>query len=217
MMILVCISSLIFLEILDNRLEKVLMPFLDTEVERFTTNLVNKTLNELDMNQEYNSLLVVEKSENGEIERFSYNTFIMNKISSEFSMAIQDKLIQLEKGESVNDFFSSEINNNFHHIKNGFLCGVSFSSLRNSHLFSNVGPVIPIRLLFLGQVMPDIDIKVKEYGINTMMVEIYFVARVKEQISMPFVSKKKEIVVNQLLTVDILKGEIPNYYNKFSK
>ena len=64
--------------------------------------------------------------------------------------------------------------------------------------------------------MPDIDIKVKEYGINNLMVEIYFVATVKEQITMPFSSKRREVVVNQLLSVDIIRGEIPNYYKGFS-
>lgn len=214
MIILVFISSFIFLKILDDRFEKVLKPFFDTEVERFTTNLVNKTLNNLDMDEEYHSLLLVEKDNDGKIKRFSYNTYIMNQISSKFSDGIQETLGQLEKGE-LNDFLFSS--NKFHHIKNGVLCGVSFGTLRGSYLFSNIGPVIPIRLLFLGQVMPDIDIKVKEYGINTIMVEVYFVARVKEQISMPFSSKRKEIVVNQLLMVDIIHGEIPSNYNKFSK
>lgn len=214
-MILVILSSFIFLNILDNRLKVVLGPFLDMEVERFTTNLVNKTLNDLDMDEEYHSLLIVEKDESGEIERFSYNTFVMNQISSKFTDGIQKKLVQVENGE-VSDFLF--FNNKFQHIKNGVLCGVSFGTLRNSHLFSNVGPVIPIRLLFLGQVMPDVDIKVKEYGINTIMVEVYFVAKIKEQISMPFSSKRREIVVNQLLSVDIIHGKVPSYYNnKFSK
>ena len=214
MLILVFISSFIFLEILDNKMKKVLGPFFDTETERFTTNLVNKTLNDLDMNEEYNSLLVIEKDDNGEIEKFSYNAVVLNKISSKFSDEIQKKLRQAERGELSNYIYSS---NNFHHIKNGILCEVTFGTLRNSNLFSNVGPVIPVRLLFLGQVMPDINIKVKEYGINTIMVEVYFKATVKEQISMPFSSKRREIVVNQLLSVDIIRGKVPNYYNKFSK
>lgn len=217
-MLLVFVSSFFLLLFLDRQLTKILSNYIDNEAERITTGLVNQALNELKLKEEYHSLLLVEKDDEGKIERISYDTSLMNQISSQFNDKIQEKLKQLEEGKIDDLLLSDKIHNGkFHHIKNGILCEVSLSSLRESHLFSNVGPVIPIRLLFLGQVMPDIDIKVKEYGINNIMVEIYFVAAVKEQITMPFSSKRREVVVNQLLSVDIIRGEIPNYYNGFSK
>lgn len=217
MMFFVCTSSFLFLNYLDKRFKTVTISFFNTEAERVTTNLVNQAINEVKLDS-LSSLLIIKKGDNGVIENISYNTILMNKLSDEFSDKIQKKLIQLENG-SLDDFYFSEKvqRSKYHHIKNGVLCEVSFGSLRGSYLFSNIGPTIPVRLLFLGQVMPDFDIKVKEYGINNLMIEVYFIAKVKEQITMPFSSVRKEVIVNQVIAVDIIRGEIPSYYHGFSK
>ena len=211
------ISCLLFLNIIDKQLKKVLIPYLDIEVERLTTNIVNQAFNEISFDDNM-SLLKIEKNRDGAIEKISYNTSLINQISNEFQDSIQTKLLELEDGK-LDDYLVSERlrAGKFRNIKNGIICEVSLGSLRGSVLFANVGPVIPIRLLFLGQVSPDIDVKVKEYGINNVMVEVIFTATVKEQISMPFSSKRKEIVISQPIAMDIIRGEIPHYYNGFSK
>lgn len=217
MMILVLMSSFLFLNYLDKRFKKITISFLNEEAERLTTNLVNKALNEVDVS-ELSSLLIIKKNNNGMIENISYDTVLLNKLSNEFSDKIQEKLVQLERGLLDDSYLLEKVKaSRYHHIKDGVFCEVSFGALRESSLFSNIGPVIPVRLLFLGQVMPDFDIKVKEYGINNLMIEIYFIAKVKEQITMPFSSVRKEIIVNQLIAVDIIRGEIPSYYHGFSK
>lgn len=213
MMIIVVFSTFLFLLFLEKRMKLIIEPFIDTEVERLTTNVVNQAIDEIDDNIS-SSLLETKKDSLGSIEKISYNTTYINQLNSEFNKVILQKLKQLEKGEVKDDIISDSLRNSkFKHVRNGILCEVSFSSLRGSSLFANVGPVIPIRLVFLGGINPDIDIKVKEYGINSILVEIYFVTTIKEQISMPFSSKRKEVVVNQLISADIIHGKIPDYYN----
>lgn len=213
MMIVVIVSTFLFLLFLEKRMKLIIEPFIDTEVERLTTNVVNQAVNEIDDNIS-SSLLEVKKDSSGSIEKLSYNTIYINQLNSEFNKIILEKLTQLENGEIRDDIISNRLENGkFKHVRNGILCEISFSSLRGSSLFANVGPVIPIRLVFLGGIHPDVDIKVKEYGINNILVEIYFVTTIKEQISMPFSSKRKEIVVNQLISADIIHGKTPDYYN----
>ena len=55
-------------------------------------------------------------------------------------------------------------------FKSGYLCEVNFNSLRNSALFGNVGPSIPIKLSFMGYTHSDVIVHVKEYGINNKKV-----------------------------------------------
>lgn len=213
MIIIVVFSTFLFLLFLEKRMKLIIEPFIDTEVERLTTNVVNQAIDEIDDNIS-SSLLETKNDSLNSIEKFSYNTTYINQLNSEFNKVILQKLKQLERGEVKDDIISDSLGSSkFKHVRNGILCEVSFSSLRGSILFANIGPVIPIRLVFLGGINPDIDIKVKEYGINNILVEIYFVTTIKEQISMPFSSKRKEVVVNQLISADIIHGKIPDYYN----
>jgi len=214
----VLISSFFFLNYIDYRMKIVLRPFLDYEVERFTTVIVSEAFNELKMDYSKDSFFTVEYDDYGKFEKISYNTIFMNQLSNEFSNLIQEKLENMEIGKIENSIlFQKEKRGKFHHIHDGILCEVSFGSLRGSTLFSNVGPVIPIRLLYLGHMNPDIDVKVTEYGVNNLLLEIDFVATIKEQISMPFSSNQKEIKIRQPLVIDIIRGEIPNYYHEVSK
>lgn len=218
MIFLVVFSTFLFLYLLDKKTVSLLKPSFDIEAERFTTNLINQALNDLSYHIDYSSILQVDRSSNGEIEKLSYNTAIINQLNDTLTDCIQKKLKELESGkidESL--FFEDYIPNRFHKIKNGILYEVRFGALRGSSLFANIGPVIPIRLKFLGQVDPDIDIQVEEYGINTILVKLVFIAKIKERISRPFSSTQKEVIVNYPLSIDIIPGSIPNRYNEFSK
>lgn len=217
-MFFVFVSTFFCVHLLDVKFTTLLKPYFNTEVERLTTNLVNQSLNDLSVDMDYSSILLVNKGIHGEIEKLSYDTAVINQLNDRFSDSIQKKLEELESGKINNSLFFDEFSSHhFKKIKNGFLCEVRFGALRGSHLFANIGPSIPIRLQFLGQVDPDIDIQVEEYGINTILVKIFYVAKIKEQISMPFSSEQREIVVNQPLCIDIIRGSIPNRYNQFSK
>ena len=96
--------------------------------------------------------------------------------------------------------------------KNGIVCKVPMGSLRKNALFVNIGPQIPIRMAFIGQVESSLNTKVKEYGINYLVVEINVNVVVEEQIIMPAMSKKETLKITAPLTLKIIQGEIPNYY-----
>ncbi len=217
-MLFVILSSFFLLNIFDKRIKNVIAPFLDNEVERFTTVLVNDAFNELELEKKMTNIFHVDYDNYGHFEKISYQTSLINQFSSELSHIIENRLKKIEMGEYDSSFFSRKIQNGkYQHIRNGILCEISIGSLRGSTLFANIGPVIPIRLLYLGQMNPDVDVKVREYGLNNMVLEIDYVATIKEQITMPFSSKQKEIVIRQPLVIDIIRGEIPNSYHSISK
>ena len=93
----------------------------------------------------------------------------------------------------------------------------TISIVRGSTLFSNVGPTIPIKLLFSSQLNSQIDIEVNEYGINNAIMKVYFSVEIKEQITMPLTSKRQKIKIKKPLTIDIVQGKIPDYYNGYLK
>lgn len=190
----------------------ILKQYINIEVERVTNNIVNKSINELMATNEYGKFLIIERDTN-DIEKISYNTLEINRLTNDVSKYIQKELLELDDGY-IDDFFVSDRmrKSRFNKIKKGIICDVSLGSIRNSSMFANVGPMIPIKLVFMSQVKTDVDVKIKEYGINNVMVEIYLIVKVREVISMPITSDSREIIVKEPISIDIVRGSIPNYY-----
>ena len=92
------------------------------------------------------------------------------------------------------------------------MCDISIGSIRGSTLFANIGPTIPIKLLFSSGVNSNIDVDINEYGINNAIIKTYFNVEIREQITMPISSKRRKISIRKVIAVDIIKGKIPDYY-----
>lgn len=211
-MFFVSISSFFLILFIDIRMNYALKKYLDVEVERLTNNIVNQAINEKIKEENLDKFLNINK-EAGQINNMSYDTEEINKITNDISSYVQDKLLEIDNGK-INDYFILDRYRigKFKKMKKGIICDVSLGTIRNSVLFANVGPTIPIKLSFLGQVNTNIDVKVKEYGINNILVKTNLVVKIREQVSMPITSKRKEIVVRKPISIDIIKGEIPKYY-----
>ena len=214
----VVIMSIFFLFFIDSRLHVILQQYVDVEVERLTTNIVNKAIHNEMASYPYQDLLIVKQSKNGTIEKIAYDTYKMNQIKNEITVSIQDLLMHLDNG-IIDEFFITDRlkTGRFKGISNGIICDVSIGSIRNSSLFANVGPSIPIKLIFSSQISSDIDLKVKEYGINNALIETFLFFYIKEQVIMPISSKQKTIVFREPIAIDIIKGKVPDYYTGIAK
>jgi hypothetical protein len=180
------------------------LPYINVEVERLVNNIVIKSINE--------------EMKNTDINSDFYSGSKLNIVEKEIDERILEKLINLDDGEIDEYFISKRIKNGrFKKIKNGILCDVSIGSIRGSTLFANVGPTIPIKLLFSSEINSNIDVDISEYGINNAIVKIYFNVNISEQITMPISSKRKKISLKKIIAMDIIKGEIPNYYTGLIK
>lgn len=97
-------------------------------------------------------------------------------------------------------------------IKKGVVCELPAGILYLNDLLSNNGPVVPIKLNFIGYVTTNIETEAKTYGINSVYLEIFIHVEVIEQISMPLLTKSVKTEVDIPLTIKIIQGVIPDYY-----
>lgn len=215
--ILLLLANIVFsffmLELIGRKLNPILARYVNIEANRFANNIVNSTVNEIIIENYEKDLFVITKDSSGEIEMLDYNTQKVNELLLKITNNIQSKLTKLEEGK-VEDL---AISNNFKlknikSIKDGVLCEVPIGALRGNSLFSNVGPNIPIKLSFIGQVQSNLETTITSYGINNIVIETNVVVEVEEQITMPTTSKKSIIKVTAPLTIKIIKGVVPNYY-----
>ncbi len=209
------LSTIFCLELIDYQIVSILKPYMNSEVERLTNNIVNQAIRNKIKNANY-SFNKVNQNENSKL--FSYDTIMLTKIKDEITAYVQDSFIQLDNGKIDEYFISDRIKTGrFKKVKHGVICDLTLGSVRGSTLFANVGPAIPIKLSFLGQIQSDIDVDIKEYGINNVLVTIYLIINVKEQISMPFSSDKVDIKVREPIVIDLVQGNIPHYFYDYSK
>lgn len=177
---------------------------MNVETERLVTNIVAKAINE--------------EMKNIDIDSNFYSASKLNEVESKLDARILDELINIDDGKIENYFISTRVKTGrFKKIKNGVLCDISIGSIRGSTLFANVGPTIPIKLLFSSGLNSSIDIDVSEYGINNAIIKVYFNVDINEQITMPISSKRKKISIKKVIAMDIIKGKIPDYYTGLIK
>ena len=164
-----------------------ILPYIDIEVERLTNNIIQKEIHNFMIQNQYDDLFF-QKNEQGDI---LYNSYQLSVIQGKITENLQDLLIRLDNGD-VNPFFIPERvkSGRFHHIRKGILCDVSLGSIRGSSLDS------------------------KEYGINNILIQVHMIVKVKEQVSMPISSSQKEIIIKVPLIVQLIKGDVPNYYGR---
>ena len=177
---------------------------MNVEAERLVTNIVNRAIND--------------EMSGVAMDTNFYNASMLNEIENRIDSRILAELINIDEGKIEEYFISNRVKTGrFKKIDNGILCEISIGSIRGSTLFANVGPSIPIKLLFSSGMNSDIDIDVREYGINNVIIKTYFNVEIDEQITMPISSKRKKILIKKVIFVDIIKGEIPNYYTGLIK
>ena len=205
--LLVFIMSFIFLLIINYRLKTTLKRYIDIEVERITSHVVNQSIK--DINISSSDYIYLNDDSN-----YSYNFSVLNEYKDRLSKRIQEYFSYIEKGDysKYPSYVQQYDTQKYKNVKKGYLCEISFNSIMNSVLFSNVGPTIPVKITFIGTTNVNIDIKTKEYGINNVIVETYAIIDIVNEISLPITTKKVTVKVKEPITVDIVKGVVPNYY-----
>ena len=205
--------SFFCVSILGNKVNPILFNYLNLEVERVTANVIDVSVNDVLANELVDDLFNVSKNSNNEIEMIDYNTKEVNSLLKKINENIYSKLLRLEEGK-VDDFVlsSSLLGNNYKKVKSGIVCEIPMGSLTGNGFLSNLGPVIPIKMSFLGHVNSSLKTKVTSYGINNLYLEIYVHVEVKERVSLPRSSKDITIEIDAPLSIKIMSGVVPEYY-----
>ena len=205
--------SFFFLFLLGERVNPILVNYLSSEVERITSNVVDSTINDL-LTQEINdSLFFITKNDKNEVEMIDYNTEKVNLLLKKINQSIYSKLYNLEEGNINQLFLSSSLTGiDYRFIDSGIVCEIPLGSLSGNGFLANLGPIIPVKMSFLGQVSSNLKTKVTSYGINNLLLEIYIHVEIKEKISLPKSSEVATVKIDAPLSLKIISGVVPNYY-----
>lgn len=213
LILLSSIASFLYIDYIGKEFGTILQKYVNTEVKRFTTNVVNTAVNDVVATWDTNDLFIIKKNEHQEVETIDFNTRNVNKILKEINKVILTRIQNLEMGKTDN-LQVSEIfkKGNYKKIKSGVLCEIPLNALRKNVTLSNIGPTIPIKLSFSGNVKTTTKTSIESYGINNLVIEVMIIVKVNEQITMPTSSKETTITIESPLVLKIIQGKIPEYY-----
>ena len=205
--IIVLISVSVYFTYLNKKIKETLINYVDVEVERVFTNIINRVLRE--NNVKFNDYLIYNKEDKNNI---SYDIDKVNEYTDFVSEKINEELYNLEN-EYIDYKYDYKYydKNIYKYIRKGLLYEFSFNSINNNILFGNLGASIPIKISFLGSVNSNIEIVSKDYGINNIIIEAYLNISVKSYTTMPVGSNIKDVSTKELVFVDIINGNVPNY------
>ena len=216
--IITIIFTIVLTIFIDQKMNHILKNYIDVEVDRIATTIMNNAIKKV-IKQYPNELLIISRNQKNEIEQITYNTVLINKMKEDIENTLEKEYQNVESGYFKNSqlVVQDKAKRIFQDWKNGFICEVNFNSLRGSTLFGNVGPNIPIKLSFMGYSYVDINLDIQEYGINNVIVRMDVVLQTSTLVTMPISSKVHETSIKYPISMEIIKGEIPNYLTAVEK
>ena len=159
-------------------------------------------------------ILQIVRKENGDISLVRYDTKKLNQFTIELTSLLTKDLDLIVKGEFEElDLDIGRISSNSYlKVDEGILFLISLGSATGNSLLANIGPKIPLNLSVIGNVQTDVHSKVSNYGLNNALIEVFVDVQIQMVIQMPFLSEKVKIKKTIPLTMEMIQGDIPNYY-----
>ena len=196
--IVILLITYIFLKIFTYRSEPILLDYAKRKSTNMISSLINKSINEVLLKYNYENIIEIEKDKNGKVENLNINNKDVNEILYLTTDNILNNIELLEK--------------------NKLLLYVPIGVIHNIPILVNIGPKIPFKIEILSSTNNDTFTKVKEYGINNALLEVYINISVTERVIIPFKSEKINISVDVPISIKLIQGKIPEYYGGiFSK
>ena len=214
--LLVIIISFLILYIFNLKAMPIIINYADVQTKKVGIEVLKETgVKEINELVKKNELFDIVCNDKGEIETIDFDTILVNEILLIASKNIRARLSEVENGRNLPKELYYDLS--FDKLKNGIIYEVPFNVIFNNSFFYNIGPKIPIKIKYSGNVSLDIKTRVSEYGINSALIEIYIKAQVTQRTILPFKSKDVKLVSEIPVVMKVVKGNIPNYYNLQTK
>lgn len=186
--ILILISSIYLL----NSITPAIKIACQSRAKAIGVQITEETVNEFIKNVEYETLMHMTYNEQGKIIAINANIIELNKLSSEISYKIQEKLNNLDKVPVE----------------------IPITSMLGINVFSGYGPDISIKLVPMGNIETNFDTSFVSQGINQTKHTIYMNITSNITVVAPFIGSSVECNSTVTIAETIIVGDIPDtYYN----
>lgn len=197
--ILVFFNSVFMLIIFNKITKPILLDYATNKIELETKELITRTINnELNNNiEDYKNIFKMINNNENETLLLDYDTIKINKILNNITLNLIDNLKSIESSAFSN-------NNTIYYIP--------FGAITNLGTSNWIGPQIPIKIMTSGNVESKIITDLKEYGINSLVLESYIDIDINTNILLPYTSGHINVNYKVPIIKKIIEGKIPSVY-----
>ena len=120
-----------------------------------------------------------------------------------------ERLKEVEEGKNLPDELYYDIMDKS--MRKGIIYEIPSGVVFNNAFLSNVGPKVPVKIKYSGNVGLDVKTRVEKYGINSALVEVYIYVEVTQRTILPFQSKDIKLTSEIPVVMKVIKGNAPYY------
>lgn len=215
LIIIIFLSIIVMLKKINKAFTPIVLETAQLEINKFSTIIINRAISQV-LEDKINTDKIFEtvKSDDGQVQTIDFNPVIVNQVLNVATTVVQENLRLLEKGniEELGNFSDFLSDKQIDKIKKGIITEIPVGTVFKNSILSNIGPKIPIRLHYIGDVNSNITTKVTPYGINNALVELGVHLEMTALIVLPFTTDKMKLECDIPLAIKIVQGSIPNYY-----
>ncbi len=208
----ICIT--IFIKYFSNKAVPILVDYAESEVRKLTILVINKAITKQINNIDTSKVFNIIYNSNGEIILIDFNAKNNAEILSVITGLIELNLRAIEEGKidmlELPDNSLNEYNKDL--LEKGIIVEVPFGIVSSSNILYNLGPKIPVKLSFVGDVVTGFSTEVQEYGINNALVKLLVDIRIDSKIILPITSKNVQIECSIPIAIKLIQGKVPSYY-----
>jgi sporulation protein YunB len=190
---LIIIASILFILVfMYNKAVPIITTLCETSAKYIALEVTNEAVSECISNIKYDNLVTLKQDANGKLIAINADVMELNRISTEISTNVSNKLSNIED----------------RYIK------VPITSVFNMSLFSGYGPKIALSIIPAGNVTAKFKSEFEEAGINQTRHRIYIEITSKVRLIAPFYTSSQEYINEVTVAEYVIVGDIPeSYYN----
>ena len=213
--ILFIIVLILTFKIINKKATPTYMKVAESESKKFATLVINDAVNK-NVNKDLSTKLLKETSNSkGDITSLEFDTISVNKVLTTITKNVLISLKKIEEGDIKSLDLSDEIIDTYKrkNLEKGIIYRIPTGIAFNNSLLTNLGPKIPVKLNFIGDIESNIKTKAENYGINNSLLEVYVELKVDIQVVLPLMSKNTKIITNVPIIIKSVQGSIPNFFS----
>ena len=213
--VLIIIVIVIIFKYINTKASPIIINYASLEAQKLSSIIINKAISK-HVTEKISSeeMFEIVKDDSGEIKAIDFNTPLINKFLTETTNSIQINMRKIEKGDIDALEFADSVLVDYDrkNLKQGIIYEISSGIIIGNPLLANVGPKIPVRIVLVGDAISNVRTKVKNYGINNALVEVYVNLKINEKVIVPFYSKNIKVETNVPVAMKLVTGTVPRYY-----
>lgn len=188
-LIAIIIAVILIIEI-NKQLMPTIVALSETKAKNLATEIVTDVVNKKITNVKYNDLIYLQKDSNQKVTALQTNIVKMNKISSEITMAVQEKMMNLDKMYVL----------------------IPITNVFGNSFLSNRGPNIRVNITPVGNIDVDFKTEFVSAGINQTRHRIILSIKCKMLVILPVIKKGIDTETNIPVAETIIVGDVPDSF-----